>query len=53
MSSQFYSEWRARKARAEGAGIVAARFPRMDSADDGSFRPPGVLGVQMNLAGQR
>jgi hypothetical protein len=29
---------------------VAGRFPRMNVAEDGSFRPPGVPGVQRAMS---
>jgi hypothetical protein len=47
MSSRFYSEWRARKARAGSAGTVAGSISSLDASGDDSIARQ-VPGVQMN-----
>jgi hypothetical protein len=42
---------RAGKARAGGAGIVAARFLRRDVSEDGHFGRPGVPSVKISHVG--
>ena len=53
MSSQFYSEWRARKGCAERAGTVTDGFRRMDGADEGFIGSASDLILLVVKASQR